>query len=450
MINLAQTIPDDTRLEEAVSYSDPFRAVGQLHSVQGAITVSLPASIGELVQIRYRDGGNCLAEVIGFSGDLVQIMPFGSSRTLQRRDEVVTLGRAMKAPVGRGVLGRVINAIGEPIDDKGPLQASRFTTVSTEPPAALKRQNVTQPFVTGQRAIDGLLTIGKGQRMGLFAGSGVGKSTLLGQIARNAKSDLNVVALIGERGREVLPFIRESLGEEGMARSIVIVSTANESPLARVRAAESAITIANWFRSQDNNVLLMLDSLTRFAMAQRDLGLMLGEPPTSRGYTPSVFQKMAVLLEQLGNSDRGSITGILTILVEGDDMNDPVADTARSILDGHIVLDRMLANAGHFPAIDSLSSASRLFLDLVDREHSDAAKAIRQILKQHNEVIDLVQVGAYQAGVSPLTDLALALYPEVCQFLQQDLGSPATFEQTRQSMNRLATRWNNANRGAGK
>lgn len=444
MINLTETIPEDIELQEAISFSNPFRAIGQLHSVQGAITVSLPASIGELVQIRYRGGGNCLAEVIGFSGDLVQIMPFGSSQTLQRRDEVVTLGRAMKVPVGRGILGRVINAIGDPIDDRGPLQASGYATVSTEPPAALKRQDVTEPFITGQRAIDGLLTIGNGQRMGLFAGSGVGKSTLLGQIARNAKSDLNVVALIGERGREVLPFIRESLGEEGMARSIVIVSTANESPLARVRAAESAITIANWFRGQNNNVLLMLDSLTRLAMAQRDLGLMLGEPPTSRGYTPSVFQKMAVLLEQLGKSDRGSITGILTILVEGDDMNDPVADTARSILDGHIVLDRNLANAGHFPAIDTLSSASRLFLDLVNQEHSDAAKAIRQILKQYNDVVDLVQVGAYQAGVAPLTDLALELYPQVCQFLQQDLGAPTNYEQTRLMMGRLATRWKNA------
>ena len=444
MIDLNQTIPAETELAEAISFSNPFRAVGQLHSVQGAITVSLPASIGELVQIRYRDGGNCLAEVIGFSGDLVQIMPFGSSQTLQRRDKVVTLGRAMKVPVGMGILGRVINAVGDPIDDRGPLQTSGYATVSTEPPAALKRQNVTEPFVTGQRAIDGLLTIGNGQRMGLFAGSGVGKSTLLGQIARNAKSDLNVVALIGERGREVLPFIRESLGEEGMARSIVIVSTANESPLARVRAAESAITIANWFRGQDKNVLLMLDSLTRLAMAQRDLGLMLGEPPTSRGYTPSVFQKMAVFLEQLGKSDRGSITGILTILVEGDDMNDPVADTARSILDGHIVLDRALANSGHFPAIDPLQSASRLFLDLVNREHSNAAKAIRQILKQYNDVVDLVQVGAYQPGVSAITDLALELHPQVCQFLQQDLGEPTQFEQTRLIMERLAARWENA------
>ena len=444
MIDLAHNIPGDDDLAETIRYSNPFRAVGQLHSVQGAITVSLPASIGELVQIRYRGGGHCLAEVIGFAGDRVQIMPFGSSQTLQRRDEVVTLGRPMKVPVGHGLLGRVINAIGEPIDDLGPLKANRYATITTEPPAALRRHAVTEPFITGQRAIDGLLTIGNGQRMGLFAGSGVGKSTLLGQIARNAKSDLNVVALIGERGREVLPFIRESLGEEGMARSIVIVSTANESPLARVRAAESAITIANWFRSQNNNVLLMLDSLTRLAMAQRDLGLMLGEPPTSRGYTPSVFQKMAVLLEQLGKSDRGSITGILTILVEGDDMNDPVADTARSILDGHIVLDRALANAGHFPAIDAMSSASRLFLDLVSREHVDAAKAIRQILKQYNDVVDLVQVGAFQPGVSPVTDLALELYPQVCQFLQQDLGDPTPIEQTKSVILRLAARWNAA------
>jgi flagellum-specific ATP synthase len=337
---------DQQLLSEAIGNANPFRAVGKLHSVQGAITASIPASIGELCEIQCRDGGTVLAEVIGFSGELVQIMPFGSSHSLQRSDQVVGLQKHMEVPVGFGILGRTINAMGQPIDNLGPLAPDSFASVNSHPPDALRRRPITKTFVTGQRAIDGLLTMGQGQRVGLFAGSGVGKSMLLGQIARHAQSDLNVVAMIGERGREVRPFIEDALGPEGMANSIVVVATANESPLARVRAAESAISIADWFRGQNKNVLLMLDSLTRFAMAQRDLGLMLGEPPTSRGYTPSVFQKLAVLLEQLGNSQRGSITGILTVLVEGDDMNDPVADSARSILDGHIVMDRALANAG--------------------------------------------------------------------------------------------------------
>jgi flagellum-specific ATP synthase len=434
-------------LLETIRNAKPFRAVGKLHSVQGAITVSIPASIGELCEIQYRDGETGLAEVIGFSGDLVQIMPFGSSHSLQRSDRVVGLQKHMGIPVGFGILGRTINATGQPIDELGPLNHSGFTAVNSTPPDALRRRPITHPFVTGQRAIDGLLTMGQGQRVGLFAGSGVGKSILLGQIARYAQSDLNVVAMIGERGREVRPFIEDALGPEGMAKSIVVVATANESPLARVRAAESAIAIANWFRGQNKNVLLMLDSLTRFAMAQRDLGLMLGEPPTSRGYTPSVFQKLAVLLEQLGNSDRGSITGILTVLVEGDDMNDPVADSARSILDGHIVMDRELANAGHFPAIAALPSASRLFHDLADDNHLMLAKSIRQILATYADVVDLVHVGAYQPGISKETDLALELYPRVSQFLQQRLGTTSTIEQTKAAMTGIAQRWNAVSSG---
>jgi flagellum-specific ATP synthase len=428
-------------LTQAIESVETLQMVGGIHSIQGSITVSIPAAIGELCQIRGRDGRDCLAEVIGFSGDHAQIMPFGASTSLRRGDQVIALKRQMRVPVGDPILGRVVNAIGEPIDDKGPLHTTHWTPVAGGPPAALRRNEIADVFVTGQRAIDGMLTIGRGQRVGLFAGSGVGKSTLLGQIARHAISDLNIVVLVGERGREVVPFVEHSLGPEGMARSVVIVSTANETPLARVRAAESAMAMADWFRAQGKNVMLMLDSLTRFAMAQRDLGLMLGEPPTARGYTPSVFQKLAVLLERMGNSDRGSVTGIITVLVEGDDMNEPIADSARSILDGHIVLTRQLANAGHFPAIDVLSSASRLFLELTDAKHQSCAVAVRQIMTRYQEVADLLMIGAYQSGVSQKTDLAIELYPLVCQFLQQELGSPQPYDVSLKKMSSVVSRW---------
>jgi len=429
------------RLTQSILHVEPCQKMGRLHSVQGSITVALPVAIGELVQIKTREGRNCLAEVIGFCGEMAQVMPFGPNENLQRGDIVIGLNRRMRVPVGDSILGRVVNAIGEPIDSRGPLLNHLWTPVEGGPPPALMRDNIDQVFVTGQRAIDGLLTMGRGQRVGLFAGSAVGKSTLLGQIARHANADLNIVVLVGERGREVVPFVQQSLGPEGMARSVVIVSTANESAISRVRAAESAMAMADWFRAQGKNVMLMLDSVTRFAMAQRDVGLMLGEPPTSRGYTPSVFQKLAVLLERMGNSDRGSITGIITVLVEGDDMNEPIADSVRSILDGHIVLSRKLANAGHFPAIDVLASTSRLFLELASAEHQAASMAIRQVLARYDDVVDLLQVGAYQPGVSPQTDLAIELYPQICQFLQQDLGRPQSFEDSLTQMMGVARRW---------
>lgn len=437
MIN--STLQNNEFCDACISGTTSLHSMGKLDRVQGAITASLSASLGELVEIQ-QPGGNVLAEVIGFEDESVQLMPFSSTTSMKRGDRVISLGREMRVPVGFGMLGRVVNAIGEPIDGLGKLSHSSSCKIKTTPPNPLTRKPIEDVFATGQRAIDGMLTMGKGQRVGLFAGSGVGKSTLLGQVARYADADLNIVALIGERGREVLPFIQDSLGPEGLAKSIVLVSTANETPLARVRAAESAVSMAHWFRSRGKNVFLMLDSLTRFAMAQRDLGLMLGEPPTSRGYTPSVFQKLAVLLEQLGCSDQGSITGLLTILVDGDDMNDPVADSARSILDGHIVLDRELANAGHFPAISVLQSASRLFHELKDSQQLAAAVETRKLLAQHQDVIDLVQVGAYTPGVSPQTDLAIEMYPEIRKFLTQQLGTPSTIEDTHHWLAQLASR----------
>ncbi len=431
------------QFESAIRSIDPFVRAGKIEKVAGMVTANLPAAVGDLCHIRNREGKKFLAEVIGFDGAQAEIMPLKLIENLQCGDEVTLLRRPMQVPVGFEILGRVVDAFGEPIDERGPLPAVRRVSIHGSPPAALSRADIDKVFVTGLKAIDGLLTLGRGQRVGIFAGSGVGKSTLLGQIARYSQSDLNVVVLVGERGREVVPFVEQALGPDGLAKSIVVVATANESPLARVRSAETGVAIADWFRSQGVHVMLMIDSLTRYAMAQRDLGLMLGEPPTARGYTPSVFQKMAVLLEKMGNSDRGSITGMITVLVEGDDMNDPVADAARSILDGHIVLTRSLAHAGHFPAIDIAASASRLFLELADGSHRRIATAVRQMMARYSDVVDLLQVGAYQRGLNPQTDLAIDLYPQVCQFLQQEPGDPHSMEMTMNKLKLLVARWLN-------
>lgn len=410
--------------------NEMYLDIGHLQSAQGTITATLKASVGELVTIKTRDGDSLNAEVIGFDQDEVQIMTFASNTSVQRDDVVIGQNQKMKVPVGFSMLGRIIDAVGDPIDGLGSLDIEDRVDIKFNTPNPLDRTNIELPFVTGIRAIDGLNTMGRGQRVGLFAGSGVGKSTLLGDIARNAESDVNVVALIGERGREVRPFVEQALGKQGLERSVLVVSTSDQSPLARVRASETAVVIANWFREQGKNVLLMLDSLTRLSTAQRELGLLLGEPPTSRGYTPSVFQKMAVLLEQLGTSKRGSITGILTVLVDGDDMNEPIADAARSILDGHIVLDRKLAHKGHFPAIDILASASRLFTEIAADDHQSAAISLRQIMATYRDVEDLIQIGAYRKGAIPVTDAAVAALPTVNEFLQQPVCQPSAFGDT--------------------
>ena len=433
-----------------VSPDELYQNIGRLQSAQGTINASLKASVGELVTIKAQDGQSLDAEVIGFNRDEVQIMTFEPGNSVQCGDWVIGQNRKMQVPVGFSMLGRTINAVGTPIDGLGELEIEDHVDLKFETPNPLDRTNIDQEFVTGIRAIDGLNTMGKGQRVGLFAGSGVGKSTLLGDIARNAESDVNVVALIGERGREVRPFVEQALGTEGLKKSVLIVSTSDQSPLARVRASETAVVIADWFREKGKNVLLMLDSLTRLANAQRELGLLLGEPPTSRGYTPSVFQKMAVLLEQLGTSRKGSITGILTVLVDGDDMNEPIADAARSILDGHIVLDRKLAHKGHFPAIDILASASRLFTEVASSHHQNAATAMRQIVAAYRDVEDLIQIGAYKKGAIAATDAAVAALPTVNKFLQQAVGQPSEYGATTRQLSDIAAAFSmavNANGG---
>ncbi len=414
-----------------------LKTTGRLQSVEGKMCATIDAGLGETVEITSGSGQSVLAEVIGFTDDKAQLMPYHSGVDFQRGNVVVSTGRRMRLPVGTQLLGRVIDSMGRPIDSRGPIHCRESTELHFESPDPLTRPLIRDPFVTGVRSIDGLLTLGQGQRVGLFAGSGVGKSTLLGEIAKHALCDINVVAMIGERGREVRPFIEETLGAEGLARSIVIVSTSDQPPLARIRASESAVAIASWFRSQGMNVLFMLDSLTRLAHAQRELGLLLGEPPTSRGYTPSVFQKMAQLLEQLGTSDTGVITGLLTVLVDGDDMNEPVADAARAILDGHIVMDRKLAHEGHFPAINVLKSASRLFKEVTDAQHQGHAAQVRRVLAKYTEVEDLLQIGAYRKGAMPESDRAIESVPEVNRFLRQSMNDPSQFTETLAGMGRL-------------
>lgn len=410
---------------------------GHLYRVQGSIHAKVSASIGELVRIRVSTGTLVPAEVIGFDDNRAQLMPMLSGFQFHEGDLVIASGRRMQVPVGPSLLGRVLDATGKPIDHKGHLKTNQKVSLQLRPPTPLDRDEIVQPFETGIRAIDSMLTIGTGQRVGIFAGSGVGKSTLLGNIARHAVSDVNVVTLVGERGREVKPFIESCLGSEGMKKSVVIVSTSDESPLFRVRAVETAIAIAHWFRDQNLNVLMMMDSLTRFASAQKELGLMLGEPPTSRGFPPSVFQRMAGVLEQLGNSSGGSITGLITVLVDGDDMNEPVADQARSILDGHIVLNRELAEKNHYPAIDVLASISRLAREITNEQQRADVATIRNTMALYREVELLVQIGAYKRGNTPATDGAIDCLPMINQFFQQD-NEKVSINETFQLLSQLA------------
>lgn len=414
-----------------------FETTGPLTKVHGVMMANLQAAIGEVVLIRTATGKMVRAEVIGFEDQQIQIMPLTGQFQLQPDDLVIATGGFPTIPIGDNLLGRVIDSSGKPLDDRGPIRCPQSVTLEAKTPPPLHRQSIDKPFETGIRAIDSLLTIGRGQRVGIFSGSGVGKSTLLGNIARSAESEVNIVVLVGERGREVRPFIERSLGPAGLAKSVVVVSTSDETPLSRIRAVESAIAIAGSFRDRGRNVLFMLDSITRLAFAQRELGLLLGEPPTSRGYPPSVFQKLAEVLEQLGNSDCGSITALVTVLVDGDDMNDPVADSARSILDGHIVLDRAIAAQNHFPAIDVMASNSRLANQLISESQSRSAGAVKKSIALYRHVEDMVLLGAHQRGKIPETDRAIDAMPAINRFLAQG-SEPVPFEAMSQQLEELA------------
>lgn len=418
---------------QAVRETEPICYIGRVDRVVGLVIESLgpPAPVGELCRLRDPENGAVgEAEVVGFRERKTLLMPLGELYGLRPGCEVASTGGPLKVSVGEGMLGRVLDGLGNPLDGRGPLKAAARRDVYGVPPNPLHRRRITEPLATGVRAIDGLLTLGKGQRVGIFAGSGVGKSVLLGMIARNTSADVNVVALVGERGREVREFLERDLGEEGLRRSVVVVATSDRPPLERLKAALVAIAVAEYFRDQGKDVMFLMDSLTRVAMAQREVGLSVGEPPTSRGYTPSVFAFMSKFLERAGSSSEGSITGLYTVLVEGDDLDEPISDAARSFLDGHIVLSRRLASMGHYPAVDPLSSVSRAMVDVVPPEHLRAARKAVGILATYREAEDLIHLGAYKQGSNPRVDEAIARIEDVREYLRQDMYERAEFEES--------------------
>ncbi|OGC06719.1 EscN/YscN/HrcN family type III secretion system ATPase [candidate division WOR-1 bacterium RIFOXYD2_FULL_36_8] len=424
---------DIEKYYRAIEKTDLIKVIGKVVQVVGLIIEAQVqgVSVGDLCVIRVeKEDRESYAEVVGFREKRVLLMPLGSTYGISPGSQVLAAGRPLMVQVGKHVLGRVLSGLGEPIDGKGQIVGEKDRSLFAEPPDPVKRPRVTEILKVGVRAIDGLLTIGRGQRMGIFAGSGVGKSTLMGMIARNAEAEVNVIALVGERGREVRDFIEESLGEEGLKKSVVVVATSDQPPLIRLKAAFVATAIAEYFRDLGNKVILMMDSVTRFAMAQREVGLAAGEPPTTRGYTPSVFALLPKLMERSGTSVVGSITAFYTILVEGDDFNEPIADQCRSILDGHIMLSRDLAARNHYPAIDVSHSVSRLMTNLVKDDHKGAAAKLREVLARYNEAEDLINIGAYVKGSNPKIDYALSKIDEVNKFLQQGTFEQIDFNET--------------------
>jgi flagellum-specific ATP synthase len=421
--------------------TDPIKCVGKVIKVDGLLIESQgpQAIIGEICRIIVPKGkGSIKAEVVGLRYEIVQLMAYEETDGIEVGDRVIALGARLEVPVSQKLLGRVIDALGNPIDNKGDISSNCYYPALTSPPDPLKRRRITERITTGVRAIDGLLAVGKGQRLGIFSGSGVGKSTLLGMIARNTSADVNVVALIGERGREVNDFIENDLGPEGLVRSVLIVTPSNSPPLSRLRGAYVATAVAEYFRDQGNDVMLMFDSVTRFARAMREIGLAAGEPPAQRGFPPSMFDSMPKLLERSGTSDKGSITGFYTVLVDGDDMDEPVADTVRGILDGHIVLSRDLAQAYHYPAIDVLKSISRLAPSVSGPATKKAASVIRRNMAAYASAEDMINIGYYKQGSSPEIDESIAKHGPIEEFLMQEVDEPSSLEETLTTMSEIA------------
>lgn len=426
------------KFTDAVAKCHSMKLTGKVTQVVGLVIESQgpTVSVGELcyVSSHFPDTPPLPAEVVGFREGYVMLMPIGEMQGIGPGCEVVSAQKTLKVKVGDELLGRVLDGLGNPMDEKGPLLTKEEYPLQAPPPHPLSRPRISESLYVGVRAIDGLITMGEGQRIGIMAGSGVGKSTLLSMIARNTEADISVIALVGERGREVRDFIERDLGEEGLKRAVVVVATSDQPALVRIKGAMTATAIAEYFRDKGHKVILMMDSVTRFAMAQREVGLTIGEPPATRGYTPSVFALLPRLLERAGTSDKGSITGIYTVLVDGDDMNEPIADAVRSILDGHIVLSRAIAAQNHFPAIDIMPSVSRVMNEVVSPEHLRAAQSMRQLMAVYRDAEDLIHIGAYVKGSSAKIDESIQKIDSINEFLCQGIYEVDTYEVTEQKL----------------
>lgn len=428
------------KIPQMVAKAEVVSHIGKIENVVG---MSIEASggrsgVGDIVMIYNEEQNRQVpAEVVGFKDGKVQLMTYEPTSGITSGSFVRNTRRRLKVPVGNFLRGRIINALGEPLDGKEEFQPTQFYTVNSSYTNPLSRPPIRERLEFGVKAIDGLNTIGKGQRIGIFAGSGVGKSTLMGMIAKNVKADINVIALVGERGREVLEFVQKDLGEEGMNRSVLVVATSDQPAMLRMKCPLVATTIAEYFRDRGNDVLLMMDSLTRYAMAQREVGLAIGEPPIARGYTPSIYAELPKLLERSGNFNQGSITGVYTVLVEGDDTNEPISDTVRGILDGHIVLSRQLASENHFPAIDIGASISRLMVEVVSKEHRILASRFRNMMGLYQKNADLISIGAYKKGSNGALDEAVSKIDRMNQFLEQDIDESFEYHETLELMKEI-------------
>ncbi len=426
---------------DTITSTMPYRIVGRVSSISGLTieATDLPLPIGSMCRIESFGDKTSLAEVIGFQHDRTLLMALTAVSGISRGDAIENVSAAPRIRCCDELLGRVLDGFGRPFDRRGPLPMGESRRIDGRSVGALERTNIREPISTSVRAIDALHTCGLGQRMGIFSGPGVGKSTLMSSIAKHTSADVSVVALIGERGREVQEFLENSLGPDGMARCVVVVSTADDAPLLRVRAAKVACTISEYFRDRGANVLLLVDSLTRMAQAQRQIGLAAKEPPATKGFPPSVFALLPEILERAGKTATGSITGFYTVLVEGDDFNEPIPDAVKGITDGHLWLSRSLANRGHFPAIDVIQSISRVRSDVIDKEHSKAARRVLALSAIYNDIEDLVNIGAYVAGANPEYDLAVQARPRIVQFLQQEPAAPTNLESAKTQLMELIT-----------
>ncbi len=425
---------------DTVFKTEHIKHLGRVTQVVGLTTESLGpiCNVGDVCTIRMNKHSEpTLSEVVGFKDNKILLMPLGNMDGVGPGSVVEATGLPLGVRVGEQLLGRVLDGLGHPIDGLGEIESDLFYPTEKQAPDPMKRIRIKDVMPLGVKAIDGLLTIGKGQRVGIFAGSGVGKSTLMGMIARNTKADINVIGLIGERGRELKDFLEKDLGEEGLRRSVIVVATSDKESLIRLKAAQVSTAIAEYFRDQGKDVLLLMDSLTRYSMAQREVGLAIGEPPVSKGYTPSVFSAMPKLLERAGTSEKGSITGLYTVLVDGDDLTEPITDTARGILDGHIVLSRKIANSNHYPAIDVLASVSRVMSDIVTKEHKKIASEIKKNMAIYSEAEDLINIGAYIRGSNPDIDMAIEKNKMIKEFLLQEVDKKVEFTEVMKIMQNI-------------